>query len=81
MSAVSRPNRVEMLAIVRSCSPESWPPSIRMRSMKYSSSSSCGSSTAVRPPSMPGLRWVYSPHQRSRPRRSAGSIEANPPWA
>ena len=34
------------------------PPSLRTRSMKYSSSSSCGSSDAVRPPSIPGLRWV-----------------------
>ena len=44
-----------MSAIVRSWARSSWPPSMRTRSMKYSSSSSCGSSTAVRPPSMPGL--------------------------
>ena len=31
---------------------------------------SSGSRVAVLPPSMPGLRWVYSPHQRIRPRRS-----------
>ncbi|CAM5609224.1 hypothetical protein SFUMM280S_01435 [Streptomyces fumanus] len=46
--------------------------------MKYRSSSSSGSSTAVLPPSMPGLRWVYRPHQRIRPRRSFGSIESKP---
>ena len=57
-SAVSRANSVETCAITRSCSVVSWPPSMRTRSMKYSSSSSCGSSTAVLPPSMPGRRWV-----------------------
>ena len=55
MSAVSRANSREMSAMTRSWARLSWPPSIRTRSMKYSSSSSCGSSTAVRPPSMPGL--------------------------
>ena len=79
-SAVSRPNSVEMPAMTRSCSVVSCPPSMRTRSMKYSSSSSCGSSVAVRPPSMPGLRCVYSPHTRNRPCRSVGSIEANPPF-
>ncbi len=54
-SAVSRPNSVEMPPITRSCSVVSCPPSMRTRSMKYSSSSSCGSSVAVLPPSMPGL--------------------------
>ena len=54
------------------------PPSLRTRSMKYSSSSSSTGRLAVRPPSMPGLRWVYRPHQRNLPRRSWGGIEANP---
>ena len=54
-SAVSRPNSVEMPPMTRSCSVVSCPPSMRTRSMKYSSSSSCGSSVAVLPPSMPGL--------------------------
>ena len=65
--------------MTRSCSVVSWPPSMRTRSMKYSSSSSCGSRVAVLPPSMPGLRCVYRPHQRKRPCRSVGSIEAKPP--
>jgi hypothetical protein len=39
-----------------------------------------GLQTPVLPPSMPGRRWVYRPHQRSRPRRSAGSMESNPRW-
>ena len=43
---------------VLTCSVVSFPPSMRTRSMKYSSSSSCGSRVAVRPPSMPGLRCV-----------------------
>ena len=58
MSAVSRANSREMSAITRSWARLSWPPSTRTRSMKNSSSSSCGSRTAVRPPSMPALRWV-----------------------
>ena len=56
MSAVSRPNSLrDARRSSRSWARSSWPPSMRTRSMKYSSSSSCGSSTAVRPPSMPGL--------------------------
>ena len=58
MSAVSRPKSTEIWPITRSCSLVSAPPSIRIRSMKYSSSSSHGSSVAVLPPSMPGRRWV-----------------------
>ena len=57
-SAESRAYVVETSPMTRSCSEVSAPPSIRTRSMKNSSSSSCGSSVAVRPPSMPGLRWV-----------------------
>ena len=58
MSAVPRANCSE-----RSASTRTWVglrarPSVRTRSMKYSSESSCGSSWAVRPPSMPGRRWV-----------------------
>src|SRR6185437_1412026 len=34
------------------------PPSMRTRIMKYESSSSSGSSMPVRPPSIPGRRWV-----------------------
>jgi hypothetical protein len=34
------------------------PPSERTRIMKNSSSSSLGSKVAVRPPSIPGRRWV-----------------------
>ncbi len=81
MSAVPRPKSCATDAMARSWATDSWPPSMRTRSMKYSSSSSSGSSTAVRPPSMPGRRWVYRPHQRIRPRRSLGSIEAKPRWA
>ena len=77
-SAVPRAYVFEMSAIVRSCAPDSWPPSILTRSMKYRSSSSSGSRMAVLPPSMPGRRCVYSPYQRKRPRRSAGSIESKP---
>ena len=78
MSAVPRAK-----SWLRSASTRSWarvraPPSSRTRSMKYSSESSVSSSWAVRPPSMPGLRWVYSPHQRNRPLRSCGGMEANP---
>jgi hypothetical protein len=58
MSATSRPYSVASSPIVRSCSLLRRPPSMRMRSMKYSSSSSSGSRVAVRPPSIPGLRWV-----------------------
>ena len=58
MSAVPRANSRETSATVRSWSTDIWPPSMRTRSMKYRSSSSSGSSTAVRPPSMPGRRWV-----------------------
>jgi len=77
-SAVPWAYRRETSAITRSWAPDSWPPSIRIRSMKYWSSSSSGSSTAVLPPSMPGRRWVYSPYQRNRPRRSPGSMESKP---
>ena len=55
----------------------SRPPSMRTRSMKKESSSSSGSSVAVLPPSIPGALGV-EPHQRKRPRRSAGSIESKP---
>ena len=58
MSAVSRAKSTLIWPITRSCSVVSAPPSMRTRSMKYSSSSSCGSRVAVLPPSMPGLRWV-----------------------
>ncbi len=58
MSAVSRPNSVEMPAMARSWSLVSAPPSLRTRIMKYSSSSSSGASVAVLPPSMPGRRCV-----------------------
>ena len=81
MSAVDRAKSTEIWPITRSCAAVRAPPSMRMRSMKHSSSSSCGSSVAVLPPSMPGLRWVYRPYQRNRPRRSPGSMEAKPPWA
>ena len=57
-SAEPRAYAAETSPMTRSCSEVSAPPSIRTRSMKNSSSSSCGSSVAVRPPSMPGLRWV-----------------------
>jgi hypothetical protein len=77
-SAVPRAYRRETSAITRSCPASSWPPSIRIRSMKNRSSSSSGSSTAVLPPPMAGRRWVYSPYQRNRPRRSAGSMESKP---
>ena len=43
------------------CSVVRAPPSTRTRSMKYSSSSSCGSSEAVLPPSMPGLALGVEP--------------------
>ncbi len=78
MSAVPRANSSEISPITRSCWVVRRPPSMRTRSMKYSSSSSSGSSTAVLPPSMPGRRWVYRPHQRMRPRRSLGSMESKP---
>ncbi len=78
MSAVPRANSCEISPITRSCAVVSRPPSMRTRSMKYLSSSSSGSRIAVLPPSIPGLRWVYSPHQRIRPRRSLGSIESKP---
>ena len=58
MSAVLRAKSWLTPAMARSCSPESAPPSERIRSMKYSSSSSLGSSVAVLPPSMPGRRCV-----------------------
>ena len=73
-SAVSRAYLVETSPMVRSALVVSCPPSIRTRIMKYLSSSSSGSRIAVRPPSMPGARCVYSPHQRNRPRRSPGSM-------
>jgi len=58
MSAVPRANSHEIPAIVRACSLVRAPPSERIRSMKNSSSSSSGGRLAVRPPSMPGRRWV-----------------------
>lgn len=58
MSAVPRAYSCEISPITRSCAVVSRPPSIRTRSMKYLSSSSSGSRTAVLPPSIPGLRWV-----------------------
>lgn len=58
MSAVPRANSCETSPTTRSWRVVSAPPSMRTRSMKYSSSSSSGSRTAVLPPSMPGLRWV-----------------------
>jgi hypothetical protein len=57
-SATSRPNSVLMPPIVRSWALVSAPPSVRTRIMKYESSSSSGSSTAVLPPGMPWARWV-----------------------
>ena len=57
-SAVSRANSTEIWPMTLNCSVVRAPPSMRIRSMKYSSSSSCGSSVAVLPPSMPGLRCV-----------------------
>ena len=57
-SAVPRAYVVLISPITRSCSVVSRPPSMRTRSMKYSASSSSGSSAAVLPPSRPGLRWV-----------------------
>ena len=57
-SAVPRAYLTEISEIARSWGTDSCPPSIRTRSMKYLSSSSSGSSTAVLPPSMPGRRWV-----------------------
>lgn len=57
-SAVPRANSCEISPITRSCSVVSRPPSMRTRSMKYSSSSSSGSRIAVLPPSMPCRRWV-----------------------
>jgi hypothetical protein len=58
MSAVSRANSCEIPAMTRSWAPDKAPPSERTRIMKNSASSSSGASVAVRPPSMPGLRWV-----------------------
>ncbi len=57
-SATSRPYSVLISPMTRSCSAVSWPPSTRIRSMKYGASSSSGSSTAVLPPGMPSARWV-----------------------
>ncbi|CAA9209747.1 MAG: hypothetical protein AVDCRST_MAG52-1121 [uncultured Blastococcus sp.] len=57
-SATSRPNSVLMPPTTRSASLVSCPLSIRTRIMKYESSSSSGSRTAVLPPGMPGARWV-----------------------
>ena len=74
----SRANRVEISAITRACSLVSVPPSVRTRIMKNSSSSSSGGSDAVLPPGIPGLRCVYRPHQRIRPRRSSAGIEPKP---
>ena len=58
MSAVSRANSVEMVAMTRSCSLVREPPSERTRIMKNSSSRASGGSVAVLPPSIPGLRCV-----------------------
>ena len=77
-SAVPRAYVVLISPITRSCSVLSRPPSMRTRIMKYSASSSSGARAPVLPPSRPALRWVYSPNQRNRPRRSPPSIEANP---
>jgi hypothetical protein len=55
---VPRAYSVAMCASTRSCSRLTAPPSMRTRSMKYSSSSSSGSSVAVLPPSIPGRRCV-----------------------
>jgi hypothetical protein len=77
-SAESRAKSTEIWPMTRSCSVVSAPPSIRTRSMKYLSSSSCGSSVAVLPPSIPGLRWVYRPHQRKRPCRSWPGMASKP---
>ncbi len=81
MSATSRPNRSLAHAIARSCSLVRRPPSMRIRIMKNSSSSSSGSAEPVRSPGTPCLRCVYSPYQRSRERRSCLPIERNPPGA
>ncbi len=81
MSARSRPYSLAISATARSCSAESCPPGMRSRIMKNESSISASSSAPVRPPLIPGRRWVYSPHQRNRPRRSEGSIESKPPTA
>ena len=81
MSARSRPYSLATPATARSWSAVSCPPGIRTRIMKYGSSISASSSAPVRPPPMPGLRWVYRPHQRNRPRRSVGSIESKPSCA
>ena len=73
--ALARPrDRAQLLAVRR-------PPSIRIRIMKNSSSSSSGSAEPVRSPGTPCLRCVYSPYQRSRERRSCLPIERNPPGA
>ncbi len=58
MSALPRANSVEIPPSTRKASGESAWPSVRTRSMKYRSLSSSSLSWAVRPPSMPGLRWV-----------------------
>ena len=61
MSATSRPYSVEISPITASCSARSAPPSMRIRIMKYSSSSSSGSRIAVRPPGMPGAALGVQP--------------------
>ena len=81
ISARSRPYSLAIPATVRSCSADSCPPGMRTRIMKWGASMSASSSEPVLPPPMPGRRWVYRPHQRNLPRRSAGSIESNPRWA
>ncbi len=58
MSALPRAYVCDTSPITRSCSVVSRPPVMRTRIMKYSSSSSSGSSRPVRPPSIPGRRWV-----------------------
>src|SRR5215475_3732001 len=81
MSARSRPYSLAIPATVRSCAADSWPPGMRTRIMKCGASMSASSSAPVLPPPMPGRRWVYRPHHRNLPRRSAGSIEPKPRWA
>jgi hypothetical protein len=65
----------------RTCSLVRRPPSMRIRIMKNSSSSSSGSADPVRSPGTPCLRCVYSPYHRKRERRSCLPIERNPPGA
>ena len=80
-SATSRPKRSLAHAIARSWSAVIAPPSMRMRIMKNSSSSSSGSALPVRSPGTPCVRCVYSPHHRMRLRRSCLPIDRKPPGA